>query len=143
LVAIPVQLAVVVAITVLTGSVRTLPAGVGVLAASFGASVAVAALLSVLVPYALPETTNPFAMSSGSGSAKGLLALLALLGTLALTVPVVVASLLLSGLAVGPWIVLGIGLGYGLGAAWLGTYIAGDVLERRGPEILIAVTPRR
>ena len=25
----------------------------------------------------------------------------------------------------------------------LGTYIAGDILDRRGPEILVAVTPRR
>jgi ABC-2 type transport system permease protein len=50
-----------------------LPAGFGLLGASFGAAIAAAALLSVLVPYALPENSNPFAVNSGGGSAKGML----------------------------------------------------------------------
>ena len=148
MVAVPVQLLVVVVVAILGGSYARLPAGLGLLAASFGVSVAVAAILSVLAPYALPENTNPFAINSGGGSAKGLLAILALLGTLALSTPVVVASALLSDVPlgpwlVGPWVVLAIGLGYGMVAVWLGTYIAGDLLERRGPEVLVAVTPRR
>lgn len=148
MVAIPVQLLVVVVVAILSDSYARLPAGLGLLAASFGVSVAIAAILSVLAPYALPENTNPFAISSGGGSAKGLLAILALLGTLALSAPVVVASALLSDVLlgpwiVGPWVVLATGLGYGMVAVWLGTYIAGDLLERRLPEVLVAVTPRR
>ena len=34
-------------------------------------------------------------------------------------------------------------LAYGLGAAMLGGYLAGDVLDRRAPELLSAVSPRR
>ena len=41
------------------------------LAASFGAAVAAAALLSVLAPYPLPENANPFAMNSGARQREG------------------------------------------------------------------------
>ena len=36
-----------------------------------------------------------------------------------------------------------VGLVYGLGAARLGSVVAGDVLDRRMPELLLAITPRR
>ncbi len=143
LVAVPVQILVVVAVTVLTGKMTQLPAGFGMLTGAFGSAVAAAGLLSVLAPYALPENTNPFALNSGGGSVKGMLALLAMVGTLVISMPVVVAAYLLAGAAWGPWLVLVLGLAYGAGAVLLGTYIAGDLLERRGPEILVAITPRR
>jgi len=97
----------------------------------------------VLAPFALPENSNPFALNQGGGSAKGLLAVLAMLGTLILCVPVIIAGYFLFSAPFGPWIVAVIGLAYGVGLAALGTYIAGDVLDRRGPEVLVAVTPRR
>jgi ABC-2 type transport system permease protein len=136
-------LAVVVVVTILTGTFGQLPTGLGLLAASFGASVGGSAVLSVLAPYALPENTNPFAMNSGGGSAKGLFAFLGLIVTLAISTPIVVAAFLFSGLPLGPYAVLLIGVAYGSVIAWLGTIIAGSVLDRRGPEILIAITPRR
>ena len=55
----------------------------------------------------------------------------------------VVAAFLAGPSAALSWVVLVLGLGYGLGAALLGTYIAGDPLDRRGPEILASVTPKR
>jgi ABC-2 type transport system permease protein len=67
----------------------------------------------------------------------------AMIGTLVICTPVVLMTLLLHGLAGGHWIVLGIGVVYGSAAAWLGTVLAGDILDRRGPELLAAVTPRR
>lgn len=143
MVAAPVQLLVIVVVTVLADTLTQLPAVLGLLLASFGASVATAAVVSVLAPYALPENTNPFAINSGGGSAKGLLAIVGMVGTLVLSTPVLVASFLLAGVPLGPWIVLAIGLGYGVAAAWLGTFVAGDLLERRRPEVLVAVTPRR
>lgn len=142
-VAVPVQLAVVVAVSLLSDQLSQLPAGIGLLAAAFGAAVAAAGLLSVLAPYPLPENTNPFALNQGGGSAKGLLAIIAMIGTLALCAPVVASMYLFSGAFGGPWLVAAIGLGYGLGLAAIGTYVAGGVLDRRGPEVLIAVTPRR
>ena len=122
--------------------------GSGILAASFGAAVAAAAALSVLAPYALPENTNPFAMNSGGGSAKGLLAAVAMLATAVVSLPLVLAAFLLRSFTigpalVGPWLVLLIGLAYGVGLVLVGTLLAGSVLDRRGPEVLAAVTPRR
>lgn len=143
LVALPVQAGVVVAVALLSGQLGQLPSGLGMLTASFGSAVAAAAVLSVLAPYALPENSNPFAVNSGLGTAKGLLAMLALIGTLAICMPMVVLSYVLGSSAALAWVVLAVGVAYGLGAGWLGTLIAGDILDRRGPEILAAVTPKR
>jgi ABC-2 type transport system permease protein len=41
------------------------------------------------------------------------------------------------------WLAFPLGVAYGLGAALLGAYLAGDVLDRRQPELLLTVTPRR
>jgi ABC-2 type transport system permease protein len=143
LVAAPVQAVVVVAVGVLTHRVDQLPAGIGLLLAAFGAAISVAGLLSVLAPYALPENSNPFALNQGGGSARGVLALLAMLGTLVICAPMVIVATLLAHVAYGPWLVGVLGTGYGVGLVVLGTSIAGLMLDRLGPEVLVAVTPRR
>jgi ABC-2 type transport system permease protein len=99
--------------------------------------------VSVLVPYALPENSNPFAVNSGGGSAKGMISLVAMIGTLIIAMPIAIPVFLVGGSAPWTWALLVAGVAYGWGAALLGTYIAGDVLDRRGPEILAAVTPKR
>ncbi|MGW5669696.1 ABC transporter permease [Micromonospora sp. NPDC003776] len=113
----------------------------GGLAAAYGCGLAANAFVAVLGGYALPETTNPFAMNSGAGAAKGLLTLLSMAASALLAVPAVVAAALLGGAWL--WLALPVGLAYGVGAALLGSYLAGDVLDRRQPELLSAVTPRR
>jgi ABC-2 type transport system permease protein len=143
LVSVPVQVAVIAGVAVLTGALGELPAGLGLLAAALGVSLAVAGLASVIAAYPMPESSNPFAVNSGGASARGLLAFVALLATLALTAPVTAASLLLDDVTGGPWIVLALGLGYGGFALWLGTLVVGGILDRRGPEVLAAVTPKR
>ncbi|MGC5032427.1 ABC transporter permease [Micromonospora sp. DT229] len=113
----------------------------GTLFATFGAGLAVNSFVSVLAAYSLPETSNPFAMNSGAGVTKSLLALLAMVATAATGVPTVIAAALLGD----AWLWLGLPLGilYGVGVALLGSYLAGDALDRRQPELLSAVTPRR
>jgi len=143
LVTVPVQIVVVVAVTLAAGTPSQVAPGLGMLAASFGAAVAVASVLSVLAPYPLPESTNPFALNSGGSSAKGMLAVVAMIATLAISTPVIIATWLLRDAATGQWVILVVGLAYGAAATALGTYIAGDILDRKGPEILAAVTPRR
>jgi ABC-2 type transport system permease protein len=142
-VALPAQIAVVVAVALFANQVAYLPAGLGILAASFGAALASAALLSVLAAYPMPENANPFAMNSGAGSAKGLLSVVALVATLVFCAPMVIAAYLVGSSTGWSWALLAAGVGYGIGAAWLGTYIAGDRIDRRGPELLAAVTPTR
>jgi ABC-2 type transport system permease protein len=143
LVALPAQVAVVVAVAIVADRSQYLPVGLGILAASFGSALAAAALLSVLAAYPMADNANPFAMNTGAGSAKGLLSIVALVATAVFSAPIVVAAFLVGTSASWSWAVLALGLGYGIGAAWLGTYIAGDRIDRRGPELLVAVTPRR
>ncbi|MBL6277171.1 ABC transporter permease [Micromonospora fiedleri] len=113
----------------------------GTLIATFGAGLAVNSFVSVLAAYSLPETSNPFAMNSGAGVTKSLLALVAMVATAATGLPTVIAAALLGD----AWLWLGLPLGilYGVGVALLGSYLAGDALDRRQPELLTAVTPRR
>jgi len=113
----------------------------GALFAAYGTGLAINGFVSVLGAYALPETSNPFAMNTGAGVAKSLLTLLSMVASAVAAVPMVAAAALLGELWL--WLALPVGLAYGLGAALLGAYLAGDVLDRRQPELLAAVTPRR
>ncbi|MGR6322754.1 ABC transporter permease [Micromonospora soli] len=113
----------------------------GALLAAYGSGLAVNAFVAVLGAYALPETSNPFAMNTGAGMVKGLLTLLSMIASAAAAVPMVVAAALLGDVWL--WLALPVGLAYGVGAALLSSYLAGDVLDRRQPELLAAVTPRR
>ncbi|MER7166479.1 ABC transporter permease [Micromonospora sp. NPDC000207] len=113
----------------------------GVLLATYGGGLAVNTFLSVLAAYALPETSNPFAMSSGAGVARSMLTLVSMVVAAITAVPILVAALLLGDAWY--WLALPVGAAYGVGMAWLGAYLAGDVLDRRMPELLATVTPRR
>jgi ABC-2 type transport system permease protein len=113
----------------------------GMTAAGYGTGLAVNTYLSVLAPYPLPEGSNPFATATGSGVAKSLLALVGMVAAYAVATRVLVAAELLPG--VWPALAVPVGAGYGVAVAWLGCYLAGDVLDRRAPELLAAVTPNR
>ncbi|MEU3456668.1 ABC transporter permease [Micromonospora sp. NPDC006766] len=133
----------VVAIIVATvlGHPGWLGAMAGALFAAYGAGLAINGFVSVLGAYALPETSNPFAMNTGAGVAKSLFTLLSMIASAVAAVPMVVAAALLGEAWL--WLALPVGLAYGLGAALLGAYLSGDALDRRQPELLAAVTPRR
>src|SRR6266542_1299031 len=141
IVMVPVLLAVVIAMAILRGDLAALPAGIGILVAGFGASLALSTLLSVVAAYPMPESANPFVTNAGTGAARGLLVFVGMFGAVALIAPVILAGYLLSG--PWSWLVMVGGIGYGVGAALLGTYIVGDRVDQRGPELLAAVTPRR
>ncbi|GAA4678757.1 ABC transporter permease [Phytohabitans rumicis] len=134
-------------IAVVVASVLREPSWIGVmlgsLCAAYGAGLAVNLFVSIVGAYALPETSNPFAVNTGSGIAKSLLSLVGMVGSVAIAVPMVVASALLGDAPLWLWLAAPVGVAYGVGAAWLGTYLAGDLLDRQMPELLAAVTPRR
>ncbi|GHJ46564.1 transporter [Catellatospora sp. TT07R-123] len=137
----PVLLGVAALTIVLRGHPAELPAVLGVLLAAYGTGLACCLHLSVWGAYSLPETQNPFAINTGTGVAKSLLAMAALIGGPVLASPVYLLAAL--GGQVGSVLALPAGLAYGLGAAWLGALTAGDALDRRQPELLLAVTPKR
>jgi ABC-2 type transport system permease protein len=111
----------------------------GLAAAGYGTGVAINQYLAVLAPYPLPEGSNPFATASGTGLAKSLLALVAIVIAYAVTAPVLVLAAWLG--PVWPWLALPVGAGYGVAAVALATYLAGDVLDHRSPELLAAINP--
>ncbi|WP_416901891.1 ABC transporter permease [Micromonospora echinospora] len=137
----PMLAVVAVVLAVLLGRPAWLGVMAGSLLATYGAGLAINSFVSVLGAYSLPETSNPFALNSGAGITKGLLTLVSMLGSAVAAVPMVVAAALLGDAWL--WLAAPLGLGYGLGAALLGAYLAGDVLDNRAPELLTAVTPRR
>ncbi|XTZ13271.1 ABC transporter permease [Micromonospora echinospora] len=137
----PMLAVVAVVLAVLLGQPAWLGVMVGSLLATYGAGLAINSFVSVLGAYSLPETSNPFALNSGAGITKGLLTLVSMLGSAVAAVPMVVAAALLGDAWL--WLAAPLGVGYGLGAALLGAYLAGDVLDNRAPELLTAVTPRR
>ncbi|NUT31620.1 MAG: ABC transporter permease [Hamadaea sp.] len=129
-----------IAVSVITGDLGELPMRLGALLGAFGVGLAVCLVVSVYGAYALPETSNPFAINTGGGVAKSLLAVAALLGSGALASPLILFALLAGDLWT--WFALPIGVLYAGLAVWLGVVIGGDAVDRRGPELLQAVTPR-
>jgi ABC-2 type transport system permease protein len=113
----------------------------GVALAGYGTGLAINQSISVLAAYPLPEGSNPFAITSGTGIAKSLLALVAILAAYTLAVPVLVAAVLLGD--IWPVLAVPVGGGYGLAAAALGCRLTGDALDRRAPQLLADVTPGR
>ncbi len=125
------------------GAASWLPTMLGAIFAAYGTGLAVNMFVSVLGAFAMPETSNPFAMNAGRGMAKSLLGFVAMLATMATASPFLIAAVGAGGTAIWAWLALPVGVGYGLGAVALGLYIVGDLLDRRGPELLLAVSPRR
>lgn len=128
------------AAAVITNALPQLPAALGIAAAAFGVSTGLSSIISVTAPYSLPDSTNPFAMNSGGGGAKGLLSFAGMLGALALTSPLIISYFVLA--ASWRWALLPVGLAWGVTAGWIGTAVSGAMLDRRSPEVLAAVTPR-
>ena len=138
---VPALLVIAVVVGVAVGRPETVPALLGLLAAAYGVGLALVLPVSVRVAYALPDTANPFALSSGGGMAKGLLSFAALFGAAVLTVPMQLLAFLAHDLWL--WIGLPVGLLYGAGALLLGLRLAGPMLDRRMPELLATVTARQ
>src|SRR6185436_12789971 len=115
----------------LNGDGRTL-ASLGVALCAYGVSAGLSVIISVVVPYALPDSSNPFAMNAGTGGLRGFASFGPLLAAAALAAPLVVLPLPSPvALVVGGAIVTA------------GILIAGGRVDERAPELLQAVTARR
>jgi ABC-2 type transport system permease protein len=137
----PLLILIAIVVGIVVGAPAGIPALLGTLAAAYGTGLAVVVPVSIRGAYALPDTSNPFAISSGAGLTKGLLSFGALLAAGVGTLPVLLAAYLLGDLWV--WFGLPLGLAYGVGAYALGSRLAGSLLDDRMPELLAAVSPNR
>jgi ABC-2 type transport system permease protein len=119
---------------VATGDGRAL-AAFGVALCAYGVTSGLSAIVSVLLPYALPESSNPFALNAGTGGLRGFASFGPLLVGGALATPLAMAEL--------PTVVT-LPLSLVLGAAGMitGGRIAGNVLDARNPELLQAISAR-
>jgi ABC-2 type transport system permease protein len=103
-----------------------------------GTSSAVATIISVLLPVAIPERRS--SAFGGGGAGQGCLAAVATFAglgvALALMTPIFVAWAMLHS---GVWLLLA-GPGYGAVAAWAGRIVAARVGFRRLPEMLAVVS---
>jgi ABC-2 type transport system permease protein len=136
----PLLLTIAVVVGVVSGRPVAIPSQLGSLAAAFGTGLAAVLPISVRGAYALPDTTNPFALSSGGGLAKGLLSFGALFAAVIGTIPIQVAAYFLGQAWL--WAGLPVGVLYGAAAYLIGSHLAASMLDRRMPELLTAVTPR-
>jgi ABC-2 type transport system permease protein len=137
----PLMAAIAVIVGIVVGEAAWIPALIGMVVASFGVGLAMVLPVSVYGAYALPDTTNPFAISSGAGVSKGFLSLLAIIVGGLSAAPVLVASWLIGDAWV--WLGLPIGVAYGALGMLIGVRLGGRALDRRMPELLAAVTPNR
>ncbi|GIF25031.1 hypothetical protein Ate02nite_77610 [Paractinoplanes tereljensis] len=138
---IPMLLATAVLITLLSGNPARLPGTLGLLLAAYGVGLGLVLPLSIRAAYALPDTPNPFAMSSGGGATKGFLALGVLLAGVLISLPLQVISLFIAPIWL--WIGLPVGIAYGTAAYLIGSNVAATQLDKRMPELLTAITPNR
>ena len=137
---VPLLIMVATVVSLAAGHPEEIAARLGTLLAAYGIGLGVVLPVSVRAAYALPSTSNPFAMSSGGGPAKGLLAMGVLLGAIVGTLPMLLAGYLIGD--AWQWLGLPVGLIYGGLAYLIGSRLAGNLLERRMPELLSAVTQR-
>ncbi|MEU4242986.1 ABC transporter permease [Actinoplanes sp. NPDC026619] len=138
---IPVLIAAAVLIGLLSADPARIPATLGLLIAAYGVGVGLVLPLSVRAAYALPETSNPFAMSSGGGAGKGLLTFAVLVAAVLISLPLQLIALFIAPIWL--WIGLPVGIAYGTAAFLIGSGIAADQLDKRMPELLTAITPNR
>jgi ABC-2 type transport system permease protein len=125
----------------ISGRPWTIAGEFGLLLASYGVGLALVLPVSIRAAYPLPESSSPFAMSSGGGMAKGLLTMGVLLGAVIGSLPLQIVAYFL-----GPvwwWIGLPVGAAYGLAAYLISVGGSGDLLDRRMPELLATISQNR
>jgi ABC-2 type transport system permease protein len=128
-----------------SGGWAYVPPAVLLAVGGLGAALAVANVVSVKVPQAMPESGNPFGRrGGGQGCINGLLGMAAMLVQGIVISPLAGAATIAAFAGLAPVIVVSVvGLGYGYLVWRAGLALAVDDAHRRQPEMLIAVDPRR
>lgn len=138
LVALPVFALLYTALGLLADQVTYPAAALGMAACALGVTLGISSIVSVLMPYAVPERRA--SAFGGAGTGRGFLAGLANLVILILAVIFLSPVLaMLAFLHTGLWLLL-VGPGYGAALAWLGRLAASDIGFRRLPELLAEVS---
>jgi ABC-2 type transport system permease protein len=113
----------------------------GLSAALLGAGYGLSSVMSVVLPYPVPESgESPFASRPGAAGATLLAQTVASIGTTVIAAPVVVLAWLgWQGQVWAVWASAVLGVALGLVVALLGIRVGARLFERRGPELLAAL----
>ncbi|MET0424155.1 MAG: ABC transporter permease [Actinoplanes sp.] len=128
-------------VSLFTSNLARMPSELGLLIAAYGVGLGLVLPISVRAAYSLPASSSPFAMNSGGGAAKGFLTLGVMLGAVIIALPLQLVAYFLRD--VWTWIGLPVGLAYAAAAYLIGSTLAGDMLDKRAPEVLAAVSANR
>jgi ABC-2 type transport system permease protein len=146
LVMVPLAIIATVVSALFTNGWAYVPLTLGLAPAIFGVFLGVGDVMSVRVPYAMPDRRNPFGFNPGQGCVTLLAGVGALLVQFILLAPVaaIAAALIYTqSLAVATLVILVIANAYGAGIWLLGRRIAWRSAWWRLPELLEAVSPRQ
>ncbi|HTL84334.1 MAG TPA: hypothetical protein VL856_04085 [Acidimicrobiia bacterium] len=130
---------------VATGGWSYVPLTIGLAPGLLGVILAVGNVVSVWVPYALPDRRNPLAANPGQGCIGGIGAIGAIAFDCVVLIPVgVVTAIAIRALPLGAATLVSIVIAavYGFGAWLLGMRLATRHTRWRMPELLDAVSPR-
>ncbi len=109
----------------------------GVSVASFLAALGLAVGVGAYLPGTAPRTGgNPFAATSGGAAQGCLTAIISFVGPALLIAPVAVLAVTATDDPIRSWLVVAVGLGYGLALLVTGVVVGGRRLDRRAPELL-------
>ena len=113
----------------------------GLSLALLGAGYGLSSVMSVVLPYPVPESgESPFASRPGAAGITLLSQTVASIGTAVIAAPVVVLAWYgWQGQVWAVWATAIVGIVLGLGAALIGIRIGARIFERRGPELLDAL----
>jgi ABC-2 type transport system permease protein len=128
-----------------TGGWSYVPLTIGLAPGLLGVILAVGNVVSVWVPYALPDRRNPLAANPGQGCIGGIGAMGAIAFDFVVLIPVGLATAIALAtlpLAAATLVSVLIAAAYGLGAWVLGLRLATRHSRWRMPELLDAVSPR-
>ncbi|MFF7360566.1 transporter [Streptomyces sp. NPDC008125] len=125
----------------LLGSWGSLTGVVGVSFALLGGMLGLGALGSALFPYSVPQDGGFKNVAPGQGGLAWISVSGGMVGSVVVAAPVVALTIALTVTDYGSlWIVVPVGAGYGLLAAWAGLRLAATRTAARLPEILAAVS---
>ena len=127
----------------LTGQWRLLPLALGLAAAFLLAGLGVGSLVGTLWQWPAPAPgSNPFAKGGGGGLASLLSFSVTTAATLVATLPTVALAVVSIWLPWAGWLVAPVGLANGLVVLQQGVVRGGRLLDRRWPEVMLAVSER-
>ncbi|MFD3517770.1 transporter [Streptomyces sp. NPDC058657] len=137
---VPYTVLVVVVTTAVVGDWKSLPEVLGMSLALLGAMLAAGMVASAKFPYSVPQDSTHKNVSAGQGSLAWMSLLAGLVVSVVTCAPLIALTVWLHLSDGATWLLLPVGVVYGVLVGWAGMKVAAPLVARRLPEILAAVS---